>query len=70
MKKTASISGFCPYFNEDVTIRATFLRYAPLGAMPSATPDRNLCQHILECGRSTTPHDCPVFNQEFLWNEL
>lgn len=28
MKKTANISGFCPYFNEDVTIRATFLRYA------------------------------------------
>lgn len=70
MNKTASISGFCPYFNEEVTIRAAFICYDPIGAIPGATPERNLCQYSLECGRSPDPNDCPIFNQDFLWNEL
>lgn len=70
MRKTANVSGFCPYFDKNVTIRATFIDYSPLGANPGATPEQNLCEHFSECGRSADPDDCPVFNQEFPWNEL
>ncbi len=70
MEKTASVKGFCPFFDEDVTIRASFVGYALLGAPTYATPSKNLCKYRFECGRGTDPDDCPVFNQTFLWNRL
>ena len=70
MIKTTTISGFCPYFNEEITVKASFIQYNSLSAIPYPTPEKNMCQHHSECGRSANPDDCPVFNQVFLWNEL
>lgn len=69
MKKIANISGFCPYLDEDVTIKATFTEYSALGAESFATPLENLCENCDDCG--IDPHqNCPVLNQDFLWNKI
>lgn len=70
MQKIAHIKGFCPYFDEDVTINASFTLYNTLGATKYATPQKNLCTHCFECGHGTNPDNCPIFDQTFLWNEL
>ena len=70
MQKTTNIKGFCPYFNEDVTIKASFSLYRTVGASEYATPQENLCKHRFECGRDADPDNCPIFNQAFLWNKL
>lgn len=69
MQKTAYVSGFCPFLEEEVTIRATFTRYAPLGTIPQASPDKNLCEYGGECNLDPD-NDCPVLTRTFLWNEL
>lgn len=70
MQKTAKINGFCPYFDENITIRATFKNYSVLGAIPYATPQENLCKYRSECGRSAEPSECLIFDQSFRWNDL
>jgi hypothetical protein len=69
MKKIANVSGFCPYLDEDVTIKATFTEYSVLGAESFATPLENLCENRDSCDIEPQ-RGCPVFNQSFLWNEI
>lgn len=70
MSKTANVNGFCPHFSEEVSISATFTNCGFVGADIYATPMVNLCPRRSECGRGTNPDECPVFNQDFLWNRL
>ncbi len=69
MQKTVNICGFCPFMDEDVTIKATFTRYAPLGAIPTAKLLQNFCEYRDDCGLDPE-ENCPVSTQTLLWNEL
>lgn len=55
--------------DEDVTIKATFTRYAPLGAIPTAKLLQNFCEYRDDCGLDPE-ENCPVSTQTLLWNEL
>lgn len=68
MKRPAKVSGYCPYFNEEITITATYCCYSPLGADAYATPCDNLCKYRFDC--DIDPKRCPVFDQTFPWSEL
>lgn len=67
MSKIARISGFCPFQDDDVTIKVKCSRYGAIGAPAYASVKENMC----EC-KSNSPdaENCPVADQTLLWNEL
>ncbi len=68
MQKTAFVSGFCPFFNEEVTIKAIFLSAESTVSQRYAIPYKNLCQNAAEC--NIEAKYCPVFDRNHPWNEL
>lgn len=67
IQKTAYVSGYCPFLDEEVTIKATYAMYAPLGTEPMATPTSYYCEHGNDCQQG---NNCPIFDQTFPWNEI
>lgn len=69
MRKTAYISGYCPFLDEETTIKASFIKYGPLGDTQYAKSVINQCEYRFECGNES-PEACPVCDQTFLWHDL
>ncbi len=67
MNKTAYIDGYCPFLNSEVSIKAEFARYAPLGSEAYATLAFNYCEHFPDCPQAD---QCPVLDRPVLWSEL
>lgn len=67
IQKTANVNGYCPFLDEEVTIKTTFTKYAPLGTEPLATPGIPQCAYVSGCQQD---ENCPVLNHTFLWNEI
>lgn len=67
IQKISYVSGYCPFLDEEVTIKVTYTRYAPLGAEPLAKPVGHYCDYGSDCRQGD---NCPVFDQTFPWNEI
>ena len=68
IQKNANVSGYCPFLDEEVTIKAVFVSSESTVSQRYAIQDKNLCQNTDEC--NIDPRRCPVYDQEHLWNEL
>lgn len=64
MPKTVSVTGYCPYIDDEITINATYTKYAVLGTEPLATFQHCNCPYIGECPDSK---ECPVALQKKYW---
>ena len=64
-EKRIIISGYCPYLDEEHTIKALYLKYKPIGSSVAfATYQMSDCEYNQEC-----PHyaECPVALQKTIW---
>lgn len=67
MGKIAYINGFCPFQEEDVTIRVKCMPYNVIGAPAYVKVLDNMCESSSNCPYG---ENCPVANQAILWDDL
>ncbi len=67
MEKITNISGFCPFQDENVTIKIVCEPYNVTGAYNLVSITNNMCEHKINCPYE---NNCPVEDQPLFWNEL